>query len=340
MLTGDSVAEAIDLANKLYGGKNKEVKCEIVSDAKKGFLGIGSKKAEVRVTVIDNEDELSGIVKSIKESKDSEDKKSAFEKKDEMKKEKQAPKEETKKELPKEEPAEPEKSVKEEKSAPKETKAPETKESDEVVSDAEYACRFINTIVSNMGLGAFATPVEDYEAGEEGEDRTPIVISGDDTGILIGHHGETLDALQYLANLAILRRGDGKRTGRDAGKIRIDIENYRAKREDTLKNLARRKAAAAVKYRRDQKLEPMNPYERRIIHAELQDYPDVSTHSIGADASRRIVITYEGPGKYQKYGRKNKSSAAEADTAADLPEENIVSDISDTPEEMPLPTLD
>ena len=110
-------------------------------------------------------------------------------------------------------------------------------------------------------------------------------MTGDTLGILIGRRGETLDALQYLTSLKI-NRGQDNYT-----RITLDTENYRAKREDTLVRLANRMANRAVKSGRKVVLEPMNPYERRIIHSALQANKNVETHSEGEEPNRRVVIT-------------------------------------------------
>ncbi len=181
----------------------------------------------------------------------------------------------------------------------------------EAVSRAEmdFALEFANRLLANMGLSARAEEAqcpedEEFIVSEECTVYPKINIVGDDTGILIGHHGETLDAIQYLVNLSALRRS--KQKDGDYVKIVVDIENYRHKREETLRALARRMAVRAVKYKKNVFLEPMNAYERRIIHSELQDVPNVSTHSVGTDRDRKIIVTYEGPDKVadNRRGRK------------------------------------
>jgi len=179
----------------------------------------------------------------------------------------------------------------------------------EFVSPEEMECAldFTRTLLSNMGLHSTASAVEapaDVEV-PEGKVYAKIDIAGDDTGILIGHHGETLDAIQYLVNLCGSRRS-GRR---EFVKIVVDIENYRAKREETLRALARRMSAKALKYKRNIVLEPMNPYERRIIHSEILAIENVSTHSVGSDENRKIVITYEGPDKAARESRRGGSAA-------------------------------
>lgn len=150
---------------------------------------------------------------------------------------------------------------------------------------------FIRTLVADMGIDVTVS-VGDGENG-----AFVVEISGKDAGILIGHHGETLDALQYLASLAANRREvneNGEKAERgEYVKVTLDIEGYREKREETLRALARRQAERVLKYKRSVMLEPMNPYERRIIHSEIQGIEGVSTNSIGSDNNRKIVIFLE-----------------------------------------------
>jgi spoIIIJ-associated protein len=141
---------------------------------------------------------------------------------------------------------------------------------------------FVKTLIGNIGLDAAA----ELYACEDGTRRINVV--GNDASVLIGHHGDTLDALQYLANLASARKNiNGER---DKSRVTIDIEGYRAKREETLRALARRMAAKAIRNNRSVMLEPMSAYERRIIHSEIQGIEGVSTNSIGSDNNRKIVI--------------------------------------------------
>ena len=152
----------------------------------------------------------------------------------------------------------------------------------EVKDGEDMSYEFVKTLISDIGLAAEA---ELYSC-EDGTRR--IIISGDDASTLIGHHGDTLDALQYLANLASARKNvNGER---DKSRVTIDIEGYRAKREETLRALARRMAAKALRNRRSVMLEPMSAYERRIIHSEIQNIEGVSTNSVGSDNNRKIVI--------------------------------------------------
>ena len=146
---------------------------------------------------------------------------------------------------------------------------------------------FVNKVISDMGIGAVA----ELSAVEGGKREYLISISGEGASALIGHHGETLDALQYLVNLAANRREEDE--SGNYTRLTIDIENYRAKREETLRALARKMAEKALRQNRNIHLDPMNSYERRIIHSEIQKIEGVSTHSVGYDENRKIVITVD-----------------------------------------------
>ena len=152
----------------------------------------------------------------------------------------------------------------------------------EVAEGEDMSYDFVKTVLLDIGLNATA----ELYAVEDGTRR--ITIVGEDASTLIGHHGDTLDALQYLANLASARKNvNGER---DKSRVTLDIEGYRAKREGTLRALARRMAAKALRNKRSVMLEPMTPYERRIIHSEIQKIEGVSTNSVGSESNRKIVI--------------------------------------------------
>jgi len=150
------------------------------------------------------------------------------------------------------------------------------------VKGADVAAEFIRKIVADMELNLTVA----VKPGSN--DDTLITVDGEGAGMLIGHHGETLDSLQYLANLAANKKVKGEK--REYVKITVDVEGYRAKREEALRALARRMAAKVVKGKKSVMLEPMNPYERRIIHSEVQGIEGVSTNSIGSENNRRVVM--------------------------------------------------
>ncbi len=199
-------------------------------------------------------------------------------------------------------------------------------------AEMDYALDFANTLLENMKLDAKAVPADangdEYIINGEANVYPRINIIGADTGILIGHHGETLDAIQYLVNLSALRKS--KQKDGDYVKIVVDIEGYREKREETLRTLARRMAARAVKYKRNVFLEPMNAYERRIIHSELQSFENVSTHSVGADKDRKIIITYEGPDKRERPERRRAQADVSATEATDVSVTDTVETVEDS----------
>lgn len=150
------------------------------------------------------------------------------------------------------------------------------------------AREFIDTLLGDMEINA------EVEMTATRKSDRQISIVGEEAGVLIGHHGDTLEALQYLTNLAANKREEDE--SRDYVHITVDVENYRNKREGTLRALARRMASKVAKTGKSVMLEPMSPYERRIIHSEVQGIEGVSTNSVGVDANRRVVIYLESEG--------------------------------------------
>ena len=150
-------------------------------------------------------------------------------------------------------------------------------------TSSDIALDFVRQIVAQMELSETTVTMTE---GDNGEKR--ISVDGDSAGVLIGHHGETLDSLQYLTNLAANKKIEGEK--REYIKVTVDVEGYRAKREETLRSLARRMADKVLRYKKSVMLEPMNPYERRIIHSEVQNIAGVATNSIGSENNRRVVI--------------------------------------------------
>lgn len=145
---------------------------------------------------------------------------------------------------------------------------------------ADKAIEFLSQIFGAMNLEVSITA-----AYNEEEQELSLNLEGDDMGILIGKRGQTLDALQYLANRVANKHQDGY------VRVKLDTENYRARREETLKHLAKNIAHKVKRNRRPVVLEPMNPYERRIIHSALQSDPYVTTHSEGEEPYRKVVVT-------------------------------------------------
>jgi spoIIIJ-associated protein len=145
------------------------------------------------------------------------------------------------------------------------------------LTPADKAEEFIKNVLKNMKLEATTTTVVE-------SDGATITVAGENMGLLIGRHGEVLDSIQYLATLA------ANKGLKNYYRITVDIEGYREKRREALKQLARRVAEKAVKYDRSFALEPMSAYERRIIHTEVQTIKGVSTYSVGTDAERKAII--------------------------------------------------
>ena len=182
-----------------------------------------------------------------------------------------------------------------------------------IVEDGEdMSYDFVKTLLSDIGLSAEA----ELYACEDGTRR--ITIVGEDASTLIGHHGDTLDALQYLANLASARKNS--KGERDKSRVTLDIEGYRKKREETLRALARRMAQKALRNKRSVMLEPMSAYERRIIHSEIQGIEGVSTNSIGSDNNRKIVIFLTDKKPKELFEEEEKADAI------DLPETEAVAE--------------
>ena len=280
---GKDVAEAKENARTALGVSaldEVDIKFEIVHMGSKGIFGIiGVKPAQVKATI---------------EIADHEEKRRPEKKKGPKNENKPERKPEAKKPEAGEQTPAPQQNKKKKKnkkkSEHKDNKAqspviPETElkmERREVEAGEDMSFDFVTTLLSDIGLNATA---ELYSC-EDGTRRINII--GDDASTLIGHHGDTLDALQYLANLASARKN--AKGERDKSRVTIDIEGYRAKREATLRALARRMAQKALRNKRSVMLEPMSAYERRIIHSEIQTIEGVSTNSIGSDNNRKIVI--------------------------------------------------
>ena len=152
----------------------------------------------------------------------------------------------------------------------------------EVEKGDDRAYDFVSQLIENLGIEAQV----ELLSCDDGTRRINVI--GEAASMLIGHHGDTLDALQYLANLASAQKNN--KGEKDKSRVTVNIEGYRAKREETLRTLARAKAAQALRTHRNVSLEPMSPYERRIIHSEIQSIEGVSTNSVGSENNRKVVI--------------------------------------------------
>lgn len=195
---GKTVDDAVEAALAELGVGKDDVEITVLTEGNKGLFGLGSKEAEVKVTVIEK-------------------------------------------------------------------------------SSEEIACDFLNTVLEGIGLEASVDISTD-------EERMNIEISGESMGVIIGRRGETLSALQYLTSLVVNRKTEGYT------KISIDTENYKKKREESLIKLANKTAEKVIKYRKNITLDPMNPYERRIVHSSLQGNDKISTFSTGDEPMRRVVV--------------------------------------------------
>ena len=263
-VTAKTVDEAVEKALKEFNTTRENVEVYVVEEGSKGIFGFGAKDARVRVSF--DEEKIENVKISISAEDISEAKKPTP-----MKKvEKPAPKKAEKKVVA---PAKVEEPEDEEESVAR----PERK-STYSAEAVEQARVFVQDVVAKMGTSCTVTAVD-------GEAK--LIVSGEDVGVVIGRRGDTIDAIQYLVNLYVNK----DRHGDDYCRVTVDTENYRARREETLKKLANSMANKAVKYKKDMSLEPMNPYERRIIHAALQNHKYVKTKSVGEEPNRRIVVT-------------------------------------------------
>lgn len=309
--------EAIDAGLAALGVSISDVTVQVIDEGSKGLFGLfGSRLAKVRLTVKETEEDPLSLLMADKPAPKAEkkadrkaeakpDKKAEkkAEAQPEAKSEKKAeeksdaekparPPRQPKPRQPKAEKAEkqekPEQPEQEKKPLPPKAPAKPIEKpvvtmipAEEVVADsaAGKAQTFLKELTRLMGVDV------DVAVGNDTEGNVFVQMTGDTLGILIGRRGETLDALQYLTSLKINRGQEGYT------RITLDTENYRAKREDTLIRLANRMANRAVKTGRKVSLEPMNPYERRIIHSALQANEAVDTHSEGDEPNRHVVIT-------------------------------------------------
>lgn len=301
-ITAKTVDEAITKACLELETSSDNLEIQVVREGTSGFFGIGSKPAIIKVRKKVEEEEFD-ILKELKkeETKKEESKKERKapvykEQKKEVKKEikKEAPKEQPKKEVKKEAPKpikKENKPVVKEEVPVKAEKKPETKREErkpvvrteeQIKAMEQDGRKFLEGVFKAMEL-----PVEINMNYDKENDCLEIDFSGEDMGILIGKRGQTLDSLQYLTSLVV------NKEQQDYVRVKLDTENYRSRRKDTLENLARNIAYKVKKTRKPVVLEPMNPYERRIIHSALQGNKFVETYSEGNEPYRHVVVVYK-----------------------------------------------
>ena len=297
-VSGKSEEEAIEKALAQLQMERDEVSVEILERAKAGFLGIGATPALVRVSYDDGqsepekkEPEFRPEQRKTKEEREVEAAAAKAEKERRAAEAKNAPKPELPKEFAPEvlqnkekKPAEPRERKPREDKPRREPRSAAKVELGEEVHDekSEQIRTFLTGLLKHMESEA---EVKVYELEKN---RDKVILEGEKLGALIGRRGETLDAIQQLTSYAVNRSGEKNRA-----RVQIDAENYREKREQSLERLADKVAAKVVKYRRNVTLEPMNAYERHVIHTALQDTKDVSTFSIGTEPNRRVVVAFD-----------------------------------------------
>ena len=290
--SGNTIDEAIDSALAQLGLDRDNVSVQVLQQAKAGFLGIGRQQAKVQVTyeAPDPVPEAPKVALS-----------SASRSKPKPAKKPEVPKAEPKPEAPKPEAPKPEapkaekkpeapKPEKKERPArePREKKpqAPKAPAEPKVYAPAEPGSVeekievFLKGLLEHMGSKAVP------HCWKEEGNTYQVELVGEDLGYLIGRRGDTLDAIQHLANYSINRGVEGHI------RINVDAESYREKREESLRRYAVKKAQQVLKMRRRTTLEPMNAYERHVIHAALQDMENITTHSTGVEPNRCVVIEY------------------------------------------------
>ncbi len=284
-VSAKTLDDAITEALIQLGVTSDKLEYEVIEKGSAGFLGIGMKQAvieawrkeekepepDIREMIkeemsLNQEEEIvkKDTVQPKKEKKDKREKDSGAEKKVKSAKEKQVK----------------EKTVKEETAESEQAPA---KEKQELAKVEEQTIKAVEEFVQDT-LKAMNMEVEINSSIDE-DGALCVDMKGDHMGILIGKRGQTLDALQYLANRVANKHQDGY------VRVKLDTENYRARREETLKHLAKNIAHKVKRNRRPVALEPMNPYERRIIHSALQSDPYVTTHSEGEEPYRKVVVT-------------------------------------------------
>ena len=276
-VTGKTEDEALRKGLEQLGMDRDDVSVSILERAKSGFLGIGATPARIRITYGPEDapvaEEPVAAPRIIPEKPAEKPAEKAAEKPVQPK---PAQPKQPRQEKPRQERPQPEKR--------QEAAAPAAPQVDLPECDDDNAKRIVAFVSGLLEHMDSAAQVKVYEV-EKG--RYKVLLVGEKLGQLIGHRGETLDAIQQLTNYAV-NTGADKRI-----RVQMDAENYRAKREQSLESLARKVAGKVQKYRRSVTLEPMNAYERHVIHATLQDVKGVTTYSVGTEPNRRVVVAFD-----------------------------------------------
>ena len=292
--SGKTIDLAIESALAQLGLDRDSVSVMVLQQAKAGFLGFGAQPAKVQVTYEAPDPVPEAPKVALSSASRSKPKAKPVAPKAEPKVEAPKPAPEAPKAEPKAEPkVEAPKPAPQQPKAPKENKAPKTEKQPKAkpVAPKEFAPAepgsveekietFLKGLLEHMGSKAVP------HAWKENENTYMVELVGEDLGYLIGRRGDTLDALQHLSNYTINRGIEGHI------RINVDAEAYRQKREDSLRRYATKKAQQVLKARRRTTLEPMNAYERHVIHATLQDMDRITTYSVGTEPNRRVVIEY------------------------------------------------
>ena len=301
IITAKTVNDAYNKALEIYSSVGEVSLEEVINPGKKGFLGLfGVVPAEIKISVDDGREERKPKQnKNVKnDSKNQQNQQNKKQNNNQPKQNNNQPKQNKPSEAVKAEGKKDDKKPQQkvEKKSQEAVSAPKMIKDEDIevtLQEKTLAMNFLKKFVEDAGLECEVKG--DMTVNEKGFVPRLIVIEGKDAPTLIGHRGEMLDAIQYLSNLCLARKSEGEH--KEYVKVVIDIENYREKREQALRALARRMAEKALKYQRNVLLEPMNPYERMIIHSEIQSIQGVSTHSVGYDENRKIVITVDGAPK-------------------------------------------
>ena len=269
--TGKTYDLAVEAALNMLGLDRDSVSVQVLAQAKPGFLGFGASPAKVQVTYEVPDPEP--VVEAPKSALGAASRSRKPAKKPEAPKAAEQPKQEVKPQPKKQEQPKEVKEV-------MQPKEPKTYTPAEPGSVEEKIEKFLKGLLENMGSEAVP------HAWKEEDSTYMVELVGEDLGYLIGRRGDTLDALQHLSNYAINRGVEGHI------RINVDAECYRQKREDSLRRYAQKKAQQVLKAHRRTTLEPMNAYERHVIHAALQDMDRITTYSVGTEPNRRVVIEY------------------------------------------------